>query len=63
MKSLNTIEKELNAIRASLYEKTKDMSSSEMTAYIKARTATIHRQFDIKPIDRVTADKPKGTTV
>ncbi|MDR2296300.1 MAG: hypothetical protein LBD95_05825 [Clostridiales Family XIII bacterium] len=50
MKNPNTIEKELNAIRVSLYEETKDMSSSELTAYIKAQTESLLKEHGIIPV-------------
>jgi len=46
----NPVEKELNAIRADFYEKTKDMSSSKKVEYIKAQTADIHDKFGITTI-------------
>lgn len=47
MKKNNDIETELNAIRVNFYEKTKDMSSSERVAYIKAQVAPVHQQYGI----------------
>jgi len=37
MKKRSSIERELNIIRLALYEEVKGMSSSEMTAYMKAQ--------------------------
>jgi len=37
MKKRSSIERELNIIRLALYEEIKGMSSSEMTAYMKAQ--------------------------
>ena len=37
MKKRSSIENELNIIRLALYEEIKDMSSSEMTAYMRAQ--------------------------
>jgi len=43
----NPVERELNAIRADFYEKTKDMSPSKRVEYIKAQTAAVHDKFGI----------------
>jgi len=43
----NPVEKELNAIRADFYEKTKDMSPGKRVEYIKAQTAAVHDKFGI----------------
>ncbi len=51
----NPIEKELNAIRVSLYEETKDMSPSELTAYIKAQTEPMLQKHGITPVSGVHA--------
>jgi hypothetical protein len=61
MKNPDTTERELNAIRTSLYERTKGMSPSELTEYIKARTAPIHEQFGIQPVDRPGITRPEST--
>ncbi|MDR1029205.1 MAG: hypothetical protein LBL63_07275 [Clostridiales Family XIII bacterium] len=53
MKSLNPIEKELNAIRVSLYEETKDMSPTELTAYIKEQTEPLLKKHGILPVHAV----------
>jgi len=50
MRNNNAVENELNAIRADFYEKTKDMSSEDKIAYIKAQTATVHDKFGIKTV-------------
>ena len=56
MKKPNKIEKELNAIRVSLYEEIKDMSPSEVTAYMKAQTITLHDKYGIQPVRQTTPD-------
>ena len=53
MSNPNNIEKELNAIRADFYEKTKGMSSAEMNAYIRAQVEPVHKEYGIKTISRV----------
>ena len=50
MKKRNTIEKDLNAIRISLYEETKNMSPSELTAYIKKQTEPMLEEHGIAPV-------------
>ena len=50
MKKKNTIEDELDAIRVSLYEETKNMSPSELTAYIKAQTEPMLKEHGITPV-------------
>ena len=49
IKNPNTIEKDLNEIRLSLYEETKHMSPSELTAYIKAQPEPMLKKHDITP--------------
>ncbi|MDR1558485.1 MAG: hypothetical protein LBS84_02080 [Clostridiales bacterium] len=60
-KKPNMIEKELNMIRVSLYEETKDMSPSELVSYIKAQTEPILKKHGITPVSgvqgRVTENK------
>ena len=50
MNKHNNIETELNAIRVDFYEKTKDMTSSERVAYLKAQVAPVHQKYGIQPI-------------
>ena len=50
MKKLNKVEKEVNAVRAALYEEIKGMSPSEMTAYMKTQVAPINEQYGIRPV-------------
>lgn len=51
MRNPNTIENELNKIRVSLYEETKGMSPSEITAYIKSQTTPIHQKYAIHTVN------------
>ena len=53
------LEVELNAIRLSLYEETKDMTSEEKIAYIKARTEPAVKRFGIRtsPLEPLTPKK------
>ena len=44
----NIVEDELDAIRLALYEQTKGMSPSEMTAYIKKQIAPTIEKYNIK---------------
>ena len=55
IKNNNTIEDELDRIRVSLYEETKDMTSSERITYIKAQTEPILKKHGIKPVHGVHA--------
>ncbi|MCL2659245.1 MAG: hypothetical protein FWD64_01820 [Acidobacteriaceae bacterium] len=50
MKKPDDIEVELNAIRAELYEEIKEMSPSEMTAYMKAQVASINERYGIRAV-------------
>jgi len=58
MKRPNNIEAELNAIRVQIYEETKGMSPSEMTAYLKAQTAPLHEKYGIRPVS-LRQDEPR----
>jgi hypothetical protein len=53
MKKPNNIETELNAIRADFYEQTKDMSPSEITAYLKAQVAPVHQKYGIHTVSEI----------
>ena len=50
MKDKNVIEDELDAIRVSLYEETKDMTASERIAYIRSQTAPLLKKHGITPV-------------
>ena len=57
MKNPNNVERELNGIRIKLYEETKDMSPSEITAYIKRKVAPTHAKYNIQTVgERQTRD-------
>jgi len=55
MKKPNNIEKELNIIRERLYEETKDMSPSEITAHIRKKVAPTHEKYHIQTISESQA--------
>jgi hypothetical protein len=61
MKKPNSVERDLNAIRAELYEQIKDMSPSEMTAYMKAQVAPIQKKYGIRTADEMKIDELKKT--
>jgi len=52
MKKPNNIEKELDAIRVSLYEEIKGMSPSEMNAYMREQVAPIENKYGIRPVNK-----------
>jgi hypothetical protein len=60
MKKLNKVEAELNTVRVALYEETKDMSPSEITAYMKAKVAPLHEKYGMRPVRQVTPDNQKA---
>ena len=47
-KTTDTLEDDLNMIRLSLYEKTKDMTAEEKIAFIQTETEPVMKQFGIK---------------
>ena len=49
------LEDELDAIRLELYEKTKNMTPAEETAYIRGLVAPIHKEFGITPVSTTQA--------
>ena len=59
MKKLNRVETELNLIRVELYEEIKGMSPSEMTRYMKSKTAPLHRKYGISPVRKITSASGK----
>jgi len=63
MKKQNNIETELNKIRAEFYEITKDMSPSEMNAYIKAQVAPVHKESGIRTICMASSDAERQQSV
>jgi hypothetical protein len=46
----NNFEEELDAIRAVIYEKIKDMTYEEISVYIKAKTAPIRAKYHIRTV-------------
>ncbi len=42
------LEDELDAIRLRLYERTKGMTPEEEVAYLKARSAPLYKEFNIR---------------
>jgi hypothetical protein len=53
MRSKNTIEDELDAIRVAIYEETKDMTSEERLAYFRAQTDPLHKEYGIHTVHDV----------
>jgi hypothetical protein len=53
----DTILDEIHATRRKINEKTKDMSTSEMTAYFNATGERLAKQYGFK---RVTVDEVRG---
>ena len=51
----NSIEDELNIIRVSLYEQTKDMSVEEKVTYLRALAKPINEEFGITPVSTTQA--------
>ncbi|MCL2494256.1 MAG: hypothetical protein FWE98_01195 [Oscillospiraceae bacterium] len=58
MKKPNQVEQEINDIRLKIYEETKSMSPSELTAYIKQQLAPIRSKHSLQYVqgaaDRLT---------
>ena len=51
MKPSNTIEQEVNQIRLSIYERTKDMTPAELTEYYKKSTEATIKEYGFKIVD------------
>jgi hypothetical protein len=51
----NSVEAGLDKIRLNLYEKTKNMTSSEMTAYLKDLSAPILKEYNIHTVNEEAA--------
>jgi len=51
----NAVEKEVDAIRAKLYEEIKGMSSAEMHTYMDTKIASLEKKFGIQPISKEEA--------
>ena len=60
MKSKNTIEDELNAVRIDLYEKTKGMTPDEEVTYLKSLSAPILKEFGIRTVNETKVDTMKS---
>ena len=50
MKTLNTIERDINRIRLKTYEETKDMTPSQITEYYRRKTEPIIKQYGFKVV-------------
>jgi hypothetical protein len=50
MKSKNTIENEIDAIRDAICEETKGMSPAEFNEYIRRETAPIIKQYHLRVV-------------
>jgi len=53
LKTPNTIEDEIHAIRTAIYEEVKGMSPSEMNEYFRKQVAPINKEFGLHPIDKL----------
>ena len=62
MKSKNTIEENLNAIRIELYEKTKGMTPDEEVTYLKSLSAPILMEFGIRTVNETKTDMMKNVS-
>jgi len=54
MKKPNQVEQEINDIRLKIYEETKSMSPSELTAYIKQQLAPIRSKHNLQYVNGTT---------
>ena len=63
MRKPNKIEREINTIRTTFYEKTKGMSPSEMNTYIKEQVAPVHKKYGIQTVSEVKSGDPHQTAV
>jgi len=50
MKKNNTIERDINKIRISIYEETKDMTPEQRVKYTRERTEPIIQKYGLKVI-------------
>ena len=55
MKTINTIEHEVNNIRLAIYEKIKDMIPAQITEYYRKSGEAIAKKFGLKIIERANA--------
>jgi len=51
MKTTNTIEREINATRIKIYERTKDMTPRQLTEYYQKNTEDIIKKYGIKVVE------------
>jgi hypothetical protein len=57
MKHYNDIEGEIDAIRLKLREELKGVAPEEETTYIKSQVAPVLKEFGIRTVSEVKADK------
>ena len=62
MKPPNTIEDEIDEIRLRIYERTKDMTPSEITEYYRKSGEATAKKYGLKIIDSVGERPPHYTT-
>ena len=60
MKTISSIEQEVNQIRLAIYEKTKDMTPSQLTDYYKNNTEATIQKYGFKVI--ANASEKRGST-
>jgi hypothetical protein len=60
MKTISSIEQEVNQIRLAIYEKTKDMTPSQLTDYYKNNTEATIQKYGFKVI--VNASEKRDST-
>ena len=57
MKRANTIEDELDEIRAKLYEETKGMTAEEHVVYIKSLAAPVLKEYSLRTLNQIKAEE------
>ena len=57
MKKPDTIEQEINKIRLGIYEKTKDMTPSQLTEYYKQNTEATIQKYGLKVVANAQENK------
>jgi hypothetical protein len=60
MKTPNTIEHEINQIRLMIYERTKDMTPSQVTEYYKQSTEETIRKYGFKVVENAGGSMRRG---
>ena len=61
MKTINNIEQEVNQIRLQIYEKTKDMTPAELTAYYQKSGEDSAKKYGFKIVaSAITSDKRRS---